>query len=320
MPVVSTNSTQSPFKTPRSHATLPWEKHRFRIVKWAGRKIRVSKFGERLVSLQRGFSWAKWWCTALSSVPNARSQEAQVRLWCESSTRLPRGEDLLDLTNGFPADTAVRLYVSRAGCFRFYILSDAAPGLPHLFAKRKVHLSARRRVVTHDLVRIVKVSGVPGTNGAQVMANAVKVYRTMGIQSIHLQAGLSAGGAVWPKFGFVPISLREWRKVGETVRANLKNVPEPYKAGFSARTGGMLSVAVEKILNTRDPDNILLLHSLDSSPAGQSAQALVFQNGRLGGFLLQKSRWKGVLDLTNPEIMSYFDDYIGRKRQAGQVI
>jgi hypothetical protein len=229
-------------------------------------------------------------------------------------------EDLLHLTKGFPVDTALRLYIHRPGCFRFYILSNFSAGMPHLFAKRKVYLSAHARVVKHELARIVKVSGLPGTNGAQMMENSVKVYNAMGVQAIHLDAGLSAGGAVWSKFGFVPISSKEWRKVGETVRANLEKVPKAYETGFSVRTGVSLSVVVEAILSKPHPINILQLHTLDSSSLGQSQQDAVFPNARLGGFLLQKSRWRGKLDLTNDEIMRYFCDYMDRKRQAGQVI
>ena len=75
-------------------------------------------------------------------------------------------------------------------------------------------------------MRVPRDQQAPGMASLMIAA-LLPIYRRLEIYRITIMAGLSAGAAVWAKFGFVP-EFDEWARVGSAIRANvldLKRIP-----------------------------------------------------------------------------------------------
>lgn len=117
----------------------------------------------------------------------------------------------------------------------------------------------------------------------KVMLDSMALYERIGVKRISIHAGLSQGGYVWAKYGFVP-SESAWNRISFELseRANSlygDNVPEGLKASL-ARS---------------DPKS---LWDVADHPEGKK--------------LLQGTGWMGTLSLDDIEAMSRYKHY-GRR-------
>ncbi|HKR46686.1 MAG TPA: hypothetical protein VJU59_44670 [Paraburkholderia sp.] len=308
------NDNAASFRTPLWHWTLPMAYHRCRVLRTVAavaQKCLVVPVG-----LLRGFSWTLR--PSFRRPPSGAARLRQEGWYQRTDMGAVVPEAWATLLRGFPKDSAVRLHFRRPGHFEFFLLSTDATGAPHVYGRRVTTLTGAERTVRHDLLAIRKRPQVPGTNAAQVLASSIALYRQLAVQSVTLMAGLSDGGAVWPRFGFVPASARDWQDVGRTVRANLRKVGDEYRTGFALRNGVGLDEMVELIIDDSDPKSIRSLLMLDS--AARDEQARLLGAGGLGGRLLRNSRWEGILRLDDAVSMQLFDGYISRKVQEGKVL
>src|SRR5205814_9047170 len=137
--------------------------------------------------------------------------------------------------------------------------------------------------------------------GGRLLCNAVCWYKGLDepkIDRIHITAGLSAGGSVWPKFGFRPVDEEEWIKIHKRIRLNMKKIPSEARKQFQQQTQRDLSVRVESILENPDPSKIWDISDFDYAEKTRNIRIPVSSNSeghRLGTFLLRGTRWKGVL-------------------------
>jgi len=176
------------------------------------------------------------------------------------------------LTERLPTPSAVRVGVKATGMVTYHLVLGEA-----LYARR--WFDRKKGSAYHDLLMIVRQHRASGL-GAHVLANAVALYRTLGITKVELTAGLSDGSAVWPRLGFRPVDRQEW----DALRARLK-----VKLGTYSRVGKGYSLAVE-LLNCPDPAAIWQLVYIEEPGTGFA----------LGGALLRGERWRGMLDLDDP--------------------
>lgn len=309
------------FSTTQWHSTLPWGSHRFKVVKMIAAFSRILPYGRKNKSLDVGVSWARWWCSATSKKPSNVSTKKQLK-------RIERmgidGAKLKYFKNfyfSFPRHSAIRLYASAFGKLYIYFMGTSGDGLPTLFVKNKIYLSKGGLSAKHDLIFIDYGRGVKeATNSAQVIENSFYVYKKLGVTEVYLTAGLSSGGAVWSKFGFVPISLPEWRSLGVMVRKNIASIPAVYLDAYKNATKEDLCSVVEMILARNETEAVWDLNFIDQDlDLGDAAIASLGSHG-LSGLLLKDSRWRGVFRLTDAAFLCYVDAYLDKKSRAGSIV
>ncbi|NEV01065.1 hypothetical protein [Bradyrhizobium uaiense] len=140
---------------------------------------------------------------------------------------------------------------------------------------------------------------------ANMLRAAVTVYSQLGIHLIYLTAGLSAGGRLWPKYGFIPVNSREWRGCRRRILRNLKKLPKDVQA---QRGSEILS-----LVDHPDPLNLRIIYQMDDP-----VRDIVYphRTRKLGPVLLTRTRWQGVLDLSDPTSGSIFSSAIAEDLAA----
>jgi hypothetical protein len=287
------------FSTPRWH--------------WA-----MQKSLPRGLSFSRSLSWLD--CSHRDGLRQARRFAALGK---------PRASDpqwWLGLIHRFADPCALRLHVfDQRRVVRYWLIlawhpvakngTVPADHSPLGYGYREVRLDDR--VAWHHFLVFVENAKGAGKS-AQVMANAASAYVGMGVERIKLIAGLTAGSAVWPKFGFAPSSRRDWEAVKTVVRRNLAALDARVLWHFENTHGRPLRQAVEDALSTDDPRGMYDLVDLDESNA--AAQAARIGDGGYAAALLAGGHWEGELDL-NPvsEAWRRLDDYLAKKSIQGKV-
>jgi len=299
----------STFKTPLWHWALPLRKHRY-VPPWCRGLVDQATHAllSRTVSLPVGLSL----CPAQSwKSLRPRALREQGALWTTLANG--RGQNWLTFGHALPDPWALRLHLADADQLTYWLLIQKE-GRPLAFARR--YMRPALGEVDHDLLAVV-VAGQGGGLGAQVLANAIRVYDLIGIRKVFITAGLSAGGAVWAKFGYRPVDEREWTVVARAVRTNLAALPIEAHTTFLKEHFRSLQDAVDTVLEIPTPDAIWDL--IDIDPGGRAGRAAGLSHG-LAGALLQGSRWKGILDLSDPAARLRVKSYIDAKAAQGQVL
>jgi hypothetical protein len=159
-----------------------------------------------------------------------------------------------------------------------YHYVSANPEGGGIYARRVLDLSAGEAY--HDL--LFAHPAVPGVKIADIfMALATEYYGKIGIRRIVLQAGLSGGGRIWPKYGFHPVDSDEWRQCRPVILKNLVALGEGVPAG---RRNAILT-----LLAKSDPRTIWEISAFDHPVPGSGY--------KLGDVLLSGTKWRGVLNL-----------------------
>lgn len=298
---------RNPFTTPLFHWAMSWPEARRLPEAFRELTNRLTKGGlGKSVRVPGGFSFAPGWTWRTTTPAVERVQRGR---WALLKTLLP--VEWLSLLWGFDEPNALRVHVISEHELSFVLLM-MRDGAPLAYATRDVDF--RRHHVKHDFFVVAR--GLKGDGvGAQVIADALALYPRLGILEIGLVAGLTAGGSVWPRFGFRPVDADEWSNVKRTVRRNARTLPQ---AAWHAYVGGppALDQALRRILADERPDAIWMLHKLDHGR--QAAQAANLPHS-VGDWLLQGSRWRGILELNDPLARSMARTYIQRKIDAGIV-
>jgi len=146
-----------------------------------------------------------------------------------------------------------------------------------------------------------------GGLSSQLLANAVPLYRTLDIRCILLDAGLSAGGSVWPKFGFQPLDTPTWRKIQPQIRQNLAQLAPEVTLDYHLKVGKDLSQVIDSILGLPTPSSIWAISDLDAIMPRVSGSV------GLGSCLLRKTRWRGTLRFDNPLAYGRLVTYLNKK-------
>lgn len=127
--------------------------------------------------------------------PNARRWTAGFATLAPSDVH-----DLL--TERLPTPNALRVAIEKGGAVTYHlVLGEIA------FARRRFD---RATGIAHNDLLMVDPAHQGGGIATHVLANAVALYRRLGITRIELTAGLSHGSAVWPRLGYRPVDEAEW--------------------------------------------------------------------------------------------------------------
>ena len=137
---------------------------------------------------------------------------------------------------------------------------------------------------------------------ARMLDSAVKVYADLGIRHVYLTAGLSKGGRIWPKYGFRPLDEAQWKRCGTGILQNFDQMPQQVR--------DRRAKLVNRLVKESDPLNIREIYALDDQVPDILNET---QRRNLGPVLLTRTRWKGILDLSDPATKRIFSNAISKE-------
>jgi len=285
---------------------------------WGQRlKILWTRLGRKTIKIPSGLSFAH----ARGIIPFSRRETNRQReLWpsvfstsnSTTTTPLLPTSVFARLLDGVSKPNALRVVIRPNRVAEWSLIINDA-NAPMAYARR-ILIRDRQRAY-HDFLNI-KGRSHNKTLATRLLVNAVRVYQSLGIQRVDLTAGLSAGGAVWPKMGFRPINTVEWQKTHSRIRKNLQELPDESNKRFSKVYPAQLKTMVEESLADENPQSIWNVSDLDRP---RVIQIPGWSYG-LGGYLLRGTRWRGTLDLTNgSSAFKRFRDYVNRKLGPGSL-
>jgi GNAT superfamily N-acetyltransferase len=227
-------------------------------------------------------------------VSRARGRQRHAQRWAWELPVAPAAllEMLRRVLPGAPL--AARTKFTREGRFDLvFVIGDPSSHRAMALVERR--FSLKDSSVEHHWLRVVKTSQNQGF-GAQIIAALLPLYEVLRIYEIRLTAGLSAGGAVWGKFGFVP-DPAEWARIRPQIRDNLKAVQA--QAGLAPGVYQACEAAAW-LVEDDNPKNLWVINDLarEESVAGV----------KLGTLLLRNVRWRGRLSFADREAVNRLRD------------
>jgi hypothetical protein len=151
--------------------------------------------------------------------------------------------------------------------------------------------------VKHSLFQLD--SAVQGSGlGKRTLRESIDLYEQIGVTKVNVFANIDAGGYAWARYGYKPIA-RDWPELQSRARAALANIADDIPDAVRAQ--------INTILSDPDPAAIWRLADIRTPVTIRLSQPPI----PLGRALLQGSDWNGVLDLTDPEAMKRFRNYVG---------
>jgi hypothetical protein len=131
--------------------------------------------------------------------------------------------------------------------------------------------------IAHHLHWVSRTKGL----AKAAMRNLCEIYLDIGIWRIDLEAGYSAGGWVWAKYGFVP-SVGSWRRLRESLKQKILDGEVPLNPQEH-------DVALKAVME-HDPRAIWTIADLGGE-----------RNANIGASLLSGTEWFGSLDFADDE-------------------
>jgi GNAT superfamily N-acetyltransferase len=258
---------------------------------WAGR-LHNLVLGRASIPLQEGILPGR---SRGRFVRGPRGYKRQARTWVKEIPRLGP-HDLFEIIRAGLAGAAVAARTEFQPNGRFdLVLAIGAADSHDAVALVERRFSFKDASVEHHWLRVVKSSQNQGF-GAQVIGALLPLYEALGVYQVRLTAGLSAGGAVWGKFGFVP-DPDEWARIQPTIKANIRVLLA--QAGVPQEIREICESAAW-YANDPHPKNLWTISDL----AGKEQVDGV----KLGTLLLRKVRWRGSLSFADPEAVSRLKD------------
>jgi GNAT superfamily N-acetyltransferase len=258
---------------------------------WAGRLHNLA-LGRAKLRLREGLLPGRFRGRFVQSAKGCRRQ---ARAWVQQLPRLGPTDLLQMIRNGLDgASVAARTEFARDGRFDLILaIGDTETHRAVALVERR--FSLQDSSVEHHWLRVVGPSQNQGF-GAQIISALLPLYEALAVYQIRITAGLSAGGAVWGKFGFVP-DADEWLRIQPTLQANIRAVMAEPRLAPAIRE---ICTAAEWLAGDSDPENLWLISDL----AGQQRVGGV----RLGTLLLRNVRWRGSLSFADPEAVNRLRD------------
>ena len=283
---------------------LPWFPAPIRTLVWAVARIFLS-FPRTLPS---GLSLAPRWTWVNTT---SRRQHQQKRRWDASNPPLLPPSEWSKLLEHIQCSHAIRVNIRRK---RIVVASIVATreDKPLFYARRQF---CRETVRVEHTYLVVNPSFRQAGIGMQITANALAVYPQMGFKEIQLDAGLTDGGLVWARLGYVPVDRRQWERVKRAVRRNFRHFPDKVK---SSQAPIFLNFRdhLNLILNSPNPCFIRQILHLDREGRVKSAAGLPEAVSKL---LLKNSRWRGYIRFDQADSMSCAREYITERIDRGLV-
>jgi len=148
------------------------------------------------------------------------------------------------------------------------------------------------KFVVHELFELARTHRGQGL-GRTFIRNWVHIYlEHWQIENVLVLAGLSHGGYVWLRYGFVP-DQNSWEALRSTVRRRLIEK--------MAEIDNVVFDIASDTLEKDDPQSAWIIADLAEPIDGQS----------LGRYLLKDTKWSGELDLTDEVALNRLLRYVG---------
>jgi GNAT superfamily N-acetyltransferase len=228
-------------------------------------------------------------------VQGARGSIHHSAQWARALPAISPGE-LLQLIRDGLDDSLIAARTEFAHDGRFdLVFAIGEPSSREAVALVERRFSLAEGCVEHHWLRVVQSSQNQGF-GAHVIGALLPLYEALGIYRVRITAGLSAGGAVWGKFGFVP-DADEWARVQPVIRGNLRSVTA--SAGLAPAVREACEAAAW-LVDDPNPKNLWLISDL----AGSQQVGGV----KLGTLLLRNVRWRGSLSFADREAVDRLRD------------
>jgi GNAT superfamily N-acetyltransferase len=228
-------------------------------------------------------------------VQGTRACNAHAKAWVQEIPQLGPNDLLRLIRDGLAGATvAARTDFARDGRFDL-ILAIGGPGSRTAVALVERRFTLKRASVEHHWLRVVKSSQKQGF-GAQIIGALLPLYEALAVYEIRITAGLSAGGAVWGKFGFVP-DADEWLRLKPIIQANIRAVMYQEDVSPVVRE---ICEAAQWLASNDDPKNLWIISDL--------AVKQSLRGEKLGTLLLRNVRWRGSLSMADPEAVNRLRD------------
>ena len=140
-----------------------------------------------------------------------------------------------------------------------------------------------------------------------ILRNLVRFYDLIGINTIRLTAGWSAGSAIWPKCGFRPRRRIRWQYLKVELRGRHSKLPQLEKS--------VTNNAFLFSIKDDDPKSIFKVSDLrfrDFSQLDHAKTAIKYPYD-LNGYLLHGWRWAGILPMCDSLARGRLESYLARK-------
>jgi hypothetical protein len=189
---------------------------------------------------------------------------------------------------------ALRVRTTKQGKLQYFQIichpTATPPAIPVAFAAR----SLSKGIAYHHFVNKAPGAEYPRL-AAILLRNAVALYTLVGVAEIRLTTGLSVGGAIWPKLGFLPASRAEWVRLQSELGRRIDKLQ-----GVARDLAERL---VRPVCSDPDPRGIWAIASLEDREPGALR--------RIGETLLAGTRWRGVFSMENVDAWNLLDGYLG---------
>lgn len=298
--------------TPLSHWAMYWRDATFlrfdpvrQLVGWLVRKL-LSK--PVVLPIGASLAQARTWRDC-----SKRRLETQKNNWDKLIEAAPgslKGVSSWQRVAGnIPDQKAIRLHANlRKRRLTAVVLGRDDRG-PTVYARR--HFRLDKNEVVHAYLAFTEELRGNGL-GVSLFKDVLPLYDELGVKRIYLKAGLSAGGAVWGKFGFRPIDNDQWSKLKPKVRKNLAKISSEASKTYESKYQRNLGEAVESILEQNDPTAFWMIHDTDDCKVLDGLAGLEYG---LSAALLHGTRWSGILDLGDRRARARLHDYLNSKRR-----
>ena len=271
--------------------------------------------------MPRGFSFAKW--DGIRSLTTKEEMNQTVRWAAAFQPQQQQPNVFRTLTQTFNGPCAVRVFIKDGSKIHYSVIVNEGD-VPVAVGQREILPTGE---AFHHFLHVDDKWQSKGYGG-RLLCNAVTWYRTLRtpkIHSIKITAGLSAGGSVWPKFGFRPVNAKEWTRTHRKIRLNIQKIPAQAKNEFQQGMKQDLAAYVDNILAEIGPSGIWAISDLDirdetrniKIPASDIPGADIYS---LGTALLRGTRWKGILDLTLQTAVKRFENCFREKAKKSKQI
>lgn len=207
------------------------------------------------------------------------------------------GVDVMEGALGEP--NVIKIFGQRN---QIYITADWANGTRIV---REFNKADGDFVVKHSFLKIVsEKQGI----GKQILGDAMSMYKSLGVKTVKLSAGLETGGYAWGRYGFLP-EPNSWNELRRELKDKLAVIQRQLRLQGKSLPDGLVD-DIKSSLNKGNPESLWdiadISYNIDSQLLGRSDSDMLnpalFRDRpaySLGQVLLRGTEWYGKFDFNN---------------------
>jgi hypothetical protein len=216
------------------------------------------------------------------------SEEAMEDLWDRMFGRDLHPRDLLEAWGAMGPPSTAKVRMIGDSVFKIRMNTDLGD-LTRVFG-----LVGDKVVVKHELFSL-KESAQGAGLAKDLLSKSLDLYEKMGVSHINLDANVNVGGYAWARYGALPSSAKEVKRINGKMADRLS----AYYFQDETLPLEDQDALKELISLVKDSDDPKMLWLVADSKFGKNA--------------LLGEDWEGRFDLADPDVMSRLNSYIGRR-------